>query len=171
VTVSCPVTSKCTKGTTAPLEHDVAEDTDLTWNAPETLIAIGTQAGMVLIFNLLGLLIHEIVMDVPIIGIEWVGDMSGPLVMLKRVTPVSLESRPVMEMLDGNREEPSHKESCTVHISTLKHMVARYQILDAPDLYSGSDVSPTLTESLRKSSDVTTMSPLPSSVYSFARNP
>lgn len=64
----------------------------------ETLIAVGTQSGKVLIFNLLGIAVHEIVMDRPVVSLEWVGDMSAPSIL---PVPASLSPQPnlVIDML------------------------------------------------------------------------
>lgn len=48
------------------------------------MIAVGTQAGKVLVYNVLGLLVHEIVVDMPVRALEWVGDMSAPSTLLTR---------------------------------------------------------------------------------------
>ncbi|EFQ87927.1 hypothetical protein PTT_16381 [Pyrenophora teres f. teres 0-1] len=47
----------------------------------EILIAVGTLAGKVLVFNILGLLIHEVVLDSPITAVEWVGDVPPPSIL------------------------------------------------------------------------------------------
>jgi hypothetical protein len=41
----------------------------------EVLIAVGTQAGKVMIFNVLGLLVHEVDMHASIVALECVGDL------------------------------------------------------------------------------------------------
>lgn len=42
----------------------------------QCLIAVGTRESGVSVFNMLGLLIHEIKMTEPIVSVQWVGDMS-----------------------------------------------------------------------------------------------
>ncbi|KAF2202517.1 WD40 repeat-like protein, partial [Delitschia confertaspora ATCC 74209] len=59
---------------------------ELPYQGIETLIAIGIQTGKVLIFNILGLLVHEVVLDFPVIGVEWVGDMSAPCPLPRRAS-------------------------------------------------------------------------------------
>jgi hypothetical protein len=60
----------------------------------QTLIAVGTNAGKIEIFNVLGLLVHEVDIDGPVIALEWVGDMCRPCVLPSRISPASLESSP-----------------------------------------------------------------------------
>lgn len=85
--VSGPATclSVVTKGSTASDGHkdhtfyfggDGTEDTHQAHEGSEVLIAIGTEAGKVLVFNILGLLLHEVLMSVPIVNLEWVGKSS-----------------------------------------------------------------------------------------------
>jgi hypothetical protein len=52
-----------------------------TYGGMETLIAMGTQAGKVLIFNVLGLLVREKSLEAPVLALEWVGDMSAPSIL------------------------------------------------------------------------------------------
>jgi hypothetical protein len=42
----------------------------------ETLIAVGTEAGKILMFNLLGLLVYTVDVGVPVLSVEWSGDAS-----------------------------------------------------------------------------------------------
>ena len=63
------------------LGGDAAEDAGDVYEGFETLIAIGTQAGKVLVFNALGLLIHEITVGVSITAVEWVGNMTAPSIL------------------------------------------------------------------------------------------
>lgn len=72
-------------------EHDIVlsgdgieEKEEPIYEGIETLIAISTQPGKVLIFNILGLLIHEISVEAAVVAIEWVGDMSAPLFLPSR---------------------------------------------------------------------------------------
>jgi hypothetical protein len=47
----------------------------------QELTAIGTSAGKVEMFNVVGLKIRESDMNVPVIRVEWVGDTSGTKAM------------------------------------------------------------------------------------------
>lgn len=78
--------------------HDDTVTQEQTREPVNTLIAVGTQIGKVLIFDILGLLIHEIAMDVAVRSVEWVGDMSAPPVLPARSSS-SLESNPVTNAL------------------------------------------------------------------------
>jgi hypothetical protein len=100
---------------------DAAEDAGHIYKGFETLIAIGTQAGKVLVFNILGLLIHEIVMDVPVIAVEWVGDMSAPSALPSRVSSLSPEPRPVVDKLVSEVQGPLEEESGTVKKAAPPH--------------------------------------------------
>jgi hypothetical protein len=112
------------------------------------------------VFNKLGLLIHEIVMAVPIIGIEWVGDMSAPVALPNRVPSLSPEPRSAMKLLDEDSEELAREELGTVHISPHKRAANRYQISDAPDLFSGNNPRRTSIQPLRRPSDISNGSPV-----------
>jgi hypothetical protein len=120
----------------------------------ETLIAIGTHAGMVLVFNMLGLLIHEIIMAVPVIGIEWIEDMSAPTALPNRPPLLSPEPRPAVDWLDEDSEE-----SGTVHVSPRKRAANRYQIPDVPNLFSAQHARPASIRPLSSPSDILTGSP------------
>jgi len=51
-----------------------------------------------MVFNVLGLLVHEIVMHAPIVSVQWVGDMSAPSVLPNRMISSLLPSPgPVMD--------------------------------------------------------------------------
>jgi hypothetical protein len=80
------------------LLHDDTVTRQQTGEPANTLIAVGTQVGKVLIFDILGLLIHEIAMDVAVRSVEWVGDMSAPPVLPARSSS-SPESNPVINAL------------------------------------------------------------------------
>lgn len=60
---------------------------------------MGTQAGKVLIYDVLGLLIHEIVMNKPVRVVEWVGDMSVPSILPTMESPLSPQPGPVIKKL------------------------------------------------------------------------
>ncbi|CAO2657145.1 Nn.00g032710.m01.CDS01 [Neocucurbitaria sp. VM-36] len=85
----------------------------------DTLIAIGSQAGKVLVFNNLGLLVHEITMGVPIINVEWVGDMSAASSLPNRRSPFPLEPPTVMGSLMEEIEEAANEQSGTVKRTAL----------------------------------------------------
>ena len=55
---------------------DPTEDAKQTCHGAHLLIAIGTLAGNIHVFNTLGLLIHEIVLGSPITAVEWIGYMA-----------------------------------------------------------------------------------------------
>ncbi|KAI1508776.1 WD40 repeat protein [Pyrenophora tritici-repentis] len=64
----------------APVVGDATEDATQIYG-PEILIAVGTLAGKVLVFNVLGLLIHEVVLDSPITAVEWIDEMPPPSIL------------------------------------------------------------------------------------------
>ncbi|KAF3035044.1 hypothetical protein E8E11_001029 [Didymella keratinophila] len=78
---------------------DAVDDREKTYEGFETMIAVGTQAGKVLAYDVLGLLIHEIVMNKPIRAVAWVGDMSAPSILPARKSPLSPEPGPVIKKL------------------------------------------------------------------------
>ncbi|KAJ4333134.1 hypothetical protein N0V87_007863 [Didymella glomerata] len=93
---------------------DSPGDHETTFKGFETLIAVGTQAGKVLIYDVLGLLIHEIVMNKPVRVVEWVGDMSVPSILPTMESPLSPQPGPVikklMEGVGEIEEEPVQGE-------------------------------------------------------------
>lgn len=80
-------------------QGDAAGDHETTYEGFETLVAVGTQAGKVLIYDVLGLLIHEIVMNKPVRAVEWVGDMSAPSILPTMESPLSPQPGPVIKKL------------------------------------------------------------------------
>jgi hypothetical protein len=121
-----------------------------------TLIAIGLQSGKVLIFNVLGLLVHEIQTDHPIIAIEWTGDMSAPSSLPSCVSSLSPEPEPVFEALLEDSVESEDEESRTVNKTSAapeEVLAIRNQIQIGPDLFS--DHQPP-----RRHTDVSNGSPL-----------
>ncbi|KAF1838581.1 hypothetical protein BDW02DRAFT_479403, partial [Decorospora gaudefroyi] len=105
-----PILSNGRGDGTVLLGGDAAEDAGQVYEGCETLIAIGTQAGKVLVFNILGLLIHEVTMEVPITAVEWVGDMSAPSVLPNRVLSLPPDPHPAVDtpmegFLDYSEEE------------------------------------------------------------------
>ena len=132
----------------------------------ETLIAIGTQTGKVMVFNVLGLLIHEIVMGMPVINVEWVGDMSAPSILPNRVSSLSPEPRSVIDMLweEAEAEAAADEESGTVKrtVSPLKRAGVQEAIPTAYTRDLFSDDLPQRVSRLpaRGPSDVSNGSPL-----------
>ncbi|KAJ4356968.1 hypothetical protein N0V95_002911 [Ascochyta clinopodiicola] len=94
-----------------------------------------TQAGIISIFNILGLLVHEIIMSVPVISIEWVGDMSGPSTLLKRSPLLFPEQCPVIESLmeqvgDSEVLQPSNtSEEGHTPQALSSHSIAKQKIV------------------------------------------
>ncbi|KAF1354553.1 hypothetical protein EJ07DRAFT_158453 [Lizonia empirigonia] len=99
VTTSGPKRSRGRKDRAVLFGGDAAGDQELVFEGIQTLIAVGTYAGKVLIFNVLGLPIHELVMDVPIKSVEWVGDMSAPSILPHRKSALSPGPGAVIESL------------------------------------------------------------------------
>jgi len=62
---------------TVVFSGDFSDDSSKAYKGAETLIAVGTKPGNVLVFNVLGLLIHEINFGLPIVSVEWIGDMTA----------------------------------------------------------------------------------------------
>jgi hypothetical protein len=98
------------------LLHDDMVNRQQTGEPTNTLIAVGTQVGKVLIFDILGLLIHEIAMDVAVRSVEWVGDMSAPPVLPARSSS-SPESNSVINALI---EEIGDIESLIQHLNAVR---------------------------------------------------
>ncbi|KAJ4293174.1 hypothetical protein N0V90_008456 [Kalmusia sp. IMI 367209] len=101
--------------------HDNAQGI---YEGRETLIAIGSQNGKVLVFNVLGLLVHEVVMDSPIIALEWVGNMNAPSVLpnRKRALSTCIEEEGEHPVLDSLLEyyESSCGEAMEEESGTIK---------------------------------------------------
>jgi hypothetical protein len=98
------------------LLHDDMVNRQQTGEPTNTLIAVGTQVGKVLIFDTLGLLVHEIAMDVAVRSVEWVGDMSAPPVLPARSSS-SPESNSVINALI---EEIGDIESLIQHLNAVR---------------------------------------------------
>ncbi|KAF2000169.1 hypothetical protein P154DRAFT_563479 [Amniculicola lignicola CBS 123094] len=154
-------------------EQEEREENDQIYEGIETLIAIGTQTGKVLIFNVLGLQIHEIAVQAPVVAVEWVGDMSAPSTLPKHrpMSPMSgMESpisppRPVLDMLmdDYTRawgEEQEQGEDGTVRrkSSPAKDSRVKSPILFGPSRDLFSFASPDIP---RRPSDISYGSPEP----------
>ena len=142
---------------------DATEEDDQTYEASQTFIAIGTQGGKVLVFNVLGLLIHEVTLSDPIVAVEWVGDMSAPSMLPHRVSSMSLESPPAVHFPVEEDDSPSDEAADTVRkkVVSHKHRQAPCRpISTGADLFSGDHNEPTSPQPTRKPSDVSTGSPL-----------
>jgi hypothetical protein len=113
VSAKGPIFSKSRGEGTVLLGGDAAEDAGHVYEGSETLIAIGTQAGKVLVFNILGLLVHDIAMDVSVIAVEWVGDMSAP-------SALPNPFRTVFQLTE-EAQVPLGKDSGTVKKTVLSH--------------------------------------------------
>ncbi|KAF1947320.1 hypothetical protein EJ02DRAFT_334560, partial [Clathrospora elynae] len=118
-----PILSTGRNDKTVLLGGDASEVTGKVYEGSEILIAIGTQAGKVLVFNILGLLIYEIAMEVAVIAVEWVrGDMSAPPVLPGRIMSSMLrEPRLVMETLMEEFESSSFEETGTVRKTAMPY--------------------------------------------------
>lgn len=99
---------------TVLLSGGTSKDIGRVYESTEILIAIGTQAGKVFVFNVLGLCIHEIAMDVPVTAVEWIGSMSAPSVLPNQI--LSLSPEPVVDATGSS----SVDESGTVKVSPHK---------------------------------------------------
>jgi hypothetical protein len=159
-----PVHSKSRGERTVLLSGDAAEDTGQVYEGSETLLAIGTQAGKVLVFNILGLLIHEIVLNVPVIALEWVDDMSAPSILPNRVSSLSPEPRPVVDQIMEEVQASLDEETGTVKKRTTpnKHAVKRkiVPVRQPRDLFSDDRPKRVSGVSSRGLSDIPTGSPL-----------
>ncbi|KAH7078747.1 hypothetical protein BKA63DRAFT_409430 [Paraphoma chrysanthemicola] len=164
VLVESPDFSRGRKDKTVLLGGDATEEEERVFEGSQTLIAIGTQAGKVMIFNVLGLLIHEIGMDTPIINIEWVGDMSAPSLLPNRVSSMSPEPHPVLEApLEDIEASLSDAESAgTVKktVSPLKGAARNHGISMGLDLFSDNRNEHTSMLPSRRPSDMSDGSPL-----------
>ena len=71
---------------------------------------MGTQAGKVLVFNILGILVLEIVLKVPVTSVQWAGDMSQPSILPVPNNPLSPKLGPVIEslMMEAGEIEGEH---------------------------------------------------------------
>ncbi|KAF2132311.1 hypothetical protein P153DRAFT_311176 [Dothidotthia symphoricarpi CBS 119687] len=158
--------SKRRKNKTGLLGGDAMEDTEPVYEGSEVLLAIGTQVGKVLIFNVLGLLMREILMNGPVVAVEWVGDMSAPSVLPNRVSSMSPESHPVMTALVEEYEKALNEEECgtvmRVALPTEEVGIrSPYPIGQGRDFFSSNSPPHSIsTRVARKPSDVSTGSPL-----------
>ncbi|RMZ72289.1 lipid metabolic process [Pyrenophora seminiperda CCB06] len=97
---------------------DDSEDARQTYYENETLISIGTHAGKVLVFNVLGLWIHEIVLDAPITAIEWVGVTATPSALPDHASSRAPASCIVSDKSTGLCSVSLIEEACTVKKTT-----------------------------------------------------
>jgi hypothetical protein len=158
------------------LSHDGSiEAGEPVFEGRETLIAIGTEPSKVLVFNILGLLVHEIPIEAPIVALEWVGDMDGPSALPNPLSssPISLLDsspafQPLLHMLMNEYEKDSSsdgEEFGTVHRTKppLGHSfpTSPSPFQPANDLFSPHrDMSPNFVKRLsRKPTDTPLSSP------------
>lgn len=146
------------------LSGDATEDVGEVYEGVETLIAIGTQAGKVLIFNVLGLLIHEIAMGVSVTAVEWVGDMTAPSALPIRASSPSPEYRPVADIVVAEQPTSSDEGTGPVKKIVLAHKQAvprkPIPVRKSPDLFSDEAREAGSKIPSRRSSDVLRGSPL-----------
>lgn len=135
-----PHTSKGRKDKTVLLGGDATEEQELIFKGSQTLIAIGTEAGKVMVFNVLGLLINETAIDAPVISIEWVGDMLAPSMLPSRVSSMSPGPRPfveaLLEDLEGLSIETEETGTVKKTRSQLKDAAKQRGISFGPDLFN-----------------------------------
>ncbi|KAF2034314.1 hypothetical protein EK21DRAFT_40819, partial [Setomelanomma holmii] len=158
-----PQISRGRKSKDLLLGGDSTVEEERVYEGSQTLIAIGTQAGKVLVFNVLGLLIHEIEMGTQVISIEWVGDMSEPSMLPNRVTFMTPEPQPVMDALLEEFEDQSAEDSTgTVRktVSPFKNDVRQRPISTGPDLFSNDCPKHVSVQPARRPSDVSNGSPM-----------
>jgi hypothetical protein len=139
---------------------------DATYEGMETLIAMGTRAGKILVFNVLGLLVQESLMEAPILALEWVGDMSMPSLLPARRASSAFAPRPsVLDTL--YLESDSETESGTVRrsVSPTKPPNATNPLPPArgPDMFTTSPPERRMSAWSRKPSDISFGSPQPQS--------
>jgi hypothetical protein len=146
------------------LGGDAAEDAGDVYEGFETLIAIGTQAGKVLVFNALGLLIHEITVGVSITAVEWVGNMTAPSILPTRGLSLSPKPRFVVDIVDAEGSTPSDEETGTVKKTRSPHKSALTRkpvpVGPPPDLFSDESRKFKSRVPSRRASDVLRGSPL-----------
>ncbi|KAI8938732.1 hypothetical protein NX059_004599 [Plenodomus lindquistii] len=135
---------------------DTVEEADTVYEGRETLIAVGTYAGKVLVFNALGLLVHEIIMDAPVTTVDWVGDMSALCVLPKRRVSITPDAGAVGEAL-AQDVETSEDESVGTVKKTESPRKSGIPFGRHRDLFSAE---PEREGPSRKPSDITTGSPL-----------
>ncbi|KAF2641745.1 hypothetical protein P280DRAFT_424235, partial [Massarina eburnea CBS 473.64] len=167
VMTSAPMMSRGRRDRAVLIGGDSTHDEPV-YRGRETFIAVGTQAGRVMVFNVLGLLVHEVEMNASIVALEWIGDLSAPSVLHNRrnsMPPLFFTERApsVLDaLLDKSNSSSEDEEDGTVKRtrSPTRHVVPRSPIrLDGVrDLFS-----PELQDHLRmirKPSDVSNGSPL-----------
>ncbi|EAT92556.1 hypothetical protein SNOG_01061 [Parastagonospora nodorum SN15] len=139
-----PHTSQGRKDGTVLFGGDAAEENDEIYEGLQTLIAIGTESGKVFIFNCLGLLVHDIAMEQPIIALEWVGDMSAPSLLPNHISSMSPEPQPVVDTTIVDIEESSDEELGTMrrNLPVSGHAIPALNNISAgPDLFSADHMS------------------------------
>lgn len=88
---------------------DATDDANQVSEGSEIFIAIGTEAGKVLVFNILGLLIHEVTMSMRVINLGWV---------VNRSVCSTLSNRNSCSVRDESLKHP--EASCTEDTDTVK---------------------------------------------------
>ncbi|KAF1923371.1 uncharacterized protein M421DRAFT_406859, partial [Didymella exigua CBS 183.55] len=131
VATSAPITSRGRRDGPVLLQGDTTDDPETMYEGTETLIAVGTQAGKVLVYNEMGLLVHEIAMDKPVRSVEWVGDMSAPPILPTRNSSLSPDSGPVIKAL---MEGIGEIEDEPVQHTTAKELPERSGRLSTPEI-------------------------------------
>ncbi len=143
---------------------DATEDLGETYEGFETLIAVGTQAGKVLIFNVLGLLIHEIALGISITAVEWVGDMTAASALPTRASSLPTKHCSVVEVAEAKQLASSGEETDTVKkaISPHNQAVTRkpVHVRPLPDLFSDEPRELKSRVPSRRASDISKGSPL-----------
>ena len=117
-----------------------------------------------LIFNILGLLIHEIALGVSITAVEWVGDMTAPSALPARASSLSPEPRSVVDIVGAEQSTSSDEGTGTVKKIVLvdKQALPRKPIpmRPPPDPFSGEAREAGSRVPSRRTSDVLRGSPL-----------
>ncbi|KAF2260404.1 WD40 repeat-like protein [Lojkania enalia] len=134
---------------TVLINGDATEDAANVHETMEILIAIGTRGGKVQVFNVLGLLIHDITVRAPIISLDWVGDMSEPSVLPSRhISPVGPTCPPPRLVLDiplDQHEDGTDEGLGTIRRTRVPKDGTRYDpipIKVPTDLFSSPPTSP-----------------------------
>jgi hypothetical protein len=147
------------------LSGDATGDAGEVGEGFETLIAVGTQAGKVLVYNILGLLIHEIDLGISVTAVEWVGDMTAPPALPARASSLSPKPCPVVETVGTERSISSDEEEMgTVKKVTFSHKQAMTRkpipMRPLPDLFSDEPQRLKSRVPSRRTSDILRGSPL-----------
>ncbi|KAH7402854.1 hypothetical protein BKA66DRAFT_404080, partial [Pyrenochaeta sp. MPI-SDFR-AT-0127] len=109
VTANTRTASDGNNDRTVLLGGDATDDANQVSEGSEIFIAIGTEAGKVLVFNILGLLIHEVTMSMRVINLGWV---------VNRSVCSTLSNRNSCSVRDESLKHP--EASCTEDTDTVK---------------------------------------------------